>query len=212
MMRNWVLTSGIRLVLLLFPIGSALAFAPPSPLLLRVFRQQHQYPTSYLSSSASSDDCGYSDTEIQDMRELITSLSMERNDHERRTRCKEVLHDVLDQPNGTPARFTNLFEQTLTTIGEEVQLEAKKKYFEQTVGDESSSPEEVSTVKEDGALLDGSNTGDKKKDDGDEQVVPEEREKTPEELQLWALIDLMVQSKTIIKRANGDLGSKSTLG
>ena len=93
-----------------------------------------------------------------------------------------------------------------------MQLEAKKKYFEQTVGDESSSPEEVSTVKEDGALLDGSNTGDKKKDDGDEQVVPEEREKTPEELQLWALIDLMVQSKTIIKRANGDLGSKSTLG
>ena len=205
-MRNWVLTSGIRLVLLLFPIGSALAFAPPSPLLLRGFRQQHQQPTSYLSSSSASEG-GYSDTEIQDMRELITSLSMERNDHERRTRCKEVLHEVLDQPNGTPARFTNLFEQTLTTIGEEVQLEAKKKYFEQTVGDESSSREEVSTVK------DGSNTGDKKeKDDGDEQVVPEEREKTPEELQLWALIDLMVQSKTIIKRANGDLGSKSTLG
>ena len=36
------------------------------------------------------------------------------------------------------------------------------------------------------------------------------RMKSPDELQLWALVDMMVQSKTIVKRRNGELGSKGT--
>lgn len=34
------------------------------------------------------------------------------------------------------------------------------------------------------------------------------RSKSPEELQLWALIDMMVQSKTRVKLHMGSLGSK----
>lgn len=37
-------------------------------------------------------------------------------------------------------------------------------------------------------------------------------EKSEEEQQLWSLIDMMVQSKTAIKRAAGELGKNSTLG
>jgi hypothetical protein len=38
------------------------------------------------------------------------------------------------------------------------------------------------------------------------------QERSSAQLQLWALIDMMVQSKTIVKRASGDLGSQSTFG
>lgn len=34
--------------------------------------------------------------------------------------------------------------------------------------------------------------------------------KTAEELQVWALVDMMVQSKTMVKRANGELGNGGT--
>lgn len=34
--------------------------------------------------------------------------------------------------------------------------------------------------------------------------------KTPEEWQVWALIDMMVQSKTLVKRANGELGNSGS--
>lgn len=139
----------------------------------------------------------YSDEEVKEMRELIFSLSQEPTDHDRRTRLKEVFHEALDRPNGMPKRFTDLFGMLLTKIGEEVQMEAKKKYFE---AQEKQSVEEESS----------DDTDDKVSNDDQEEIPKTERTKTKEELQLWALVDMMVQSKTIVKKANGELGSKGT--
>jgi hypothetical protein len=36
--------------------------------------------------------------------------------------------------------------------------------------------------------------------------------KSETELQLWALIDMLVQSKTIVKKAAGELGSEGKFG
>lgn len=43
-----------------------------------------------------------------------------------------------------------------------------------------------------------------------EQTIPADGSKTPEELQVWALVDMMVQSKTLVKKANGELGNGGT--
>ncbi|GAX24354.1 hypothetical protein FisN_4Lu603 [Fistulifera solaris] len=43
-----------------------------------------------------------------------------------------------------------------------------------------------------------------------EQNPPSDGSKSPQELQVWALIDMMVQSKTLVKRANGELGNGGT--
>lgn len=42
----------------------------------------------------------------------------------------------------------------------------------------------------------------KEEEDEDETVERIVREKTPEELKLWALVDMMVQSKTVFKKYN----------
>jgi hypothetical protein len=43
-----------------------------------------------------------------------------------------------------------------------------------------------------------------------EQNLPSDGSKSPQELQVWALIDMMVQSKTLVKKANGELGNGGT--
>jgi len=134
---------------------------------------------------AQSDD-DYSEKEITDMKDLILSLSLEPTDDSRRSRLIDVFQEALERPNGMPKRFSNLFDKVLIQVGDQVQTEAKRKFFEKKANEV---PEE--------APPDG---------DGDEAT----REKTPDELQLWALVDMMVQSKTIVKQASGDLGSHGT--
>jgi hypothetical protein len=138
----------------------------------------------------------YSEAEVIDMKELIRSLSVEPTDHDRRTRVKNIFHEALGRPNGSPKRFTDLFDKILIQFGDEVQNEAKKKYFE----------EERVAREEERPLVVG---GDSELSDNDD-AHPEKREKTPEELQLWALVDMMVQTKTIVKKNSGELGSKGT--
>jgi hypothetical protein len=43
-----------------------------------------------------------------------------------------------------------------------------------------------------------------------EQNLASDGCKSPQELQVWALIDMMVQSKTLVKKANGELGNGGT--
>jgi hypothetical protein len=131
----------------------------------------------------------YSEQEIAEMKDLIVSLSMEKTDHDRRTRVKEVFVEALARPNGMPQRFSDLFDLVLTQVGDQVQMKAKMKFFEQKQSDEDDETNEDGEL----ALEDG-----------------ELRIKSPEELQLWALVDMMVQSKTIVKKRNGELGSKGT--
>jgi hypothetical protein len=134
----------------------------------------------------------YTEKEIKEMTNLIVSLSLEATDHDRRMRVKEVFVEVLARPNGMPQRFCNLFDSTLTKVGDQVQTYAKKKFFEQQQQEEVQNDDWT----EKDAVIEVSNG------DG------EQRLKSPEELQLWALVDMMVQSKTIVKKRNGELGSK----
>jgi hypothetical protein len=175
----------------LFAVWSALqlqgsqAFVAPS---LSKFRNNNWL--NYASNEAD-----YSETESQEMRDLVLSLSLEPTDHDRRTRVKDVFHEALARPNGMPKRFTDLFDTVLIEVGDKVQSDAKKKFFEDQAAaqvEESSSPTD--------------STNDKDEED----LVPQERTKTPEELQLWALVDMMVQTKTIVKKTNGELGNKGS--
>jgi len=137
----------------------------------------------------------YSDKEVEEMRDLIVSLSLESNDHERRTRVRDVFHEALARPNGMPKRFSDLFDTVLTQVGDQVQMEAKKKFFEDSAAAETPSEDEVEVEEEPVLSSEGEQEG-------------ELRLKSPEELQLWALVDMMVQSKTIVKKQNGELGSR----
>ena len=83
------------------------------------------------NGSSGSDDVGeYSQGETSNMRDLIISLSMEKTDNERRVRLQNIFHEVLDGPNGSPKRFTDLFDRVLAQVGDEIQMEARKRMFE----------------------------------------------------------------------------------
>lgn len=170
-------------------LGNVRAFSPPLLAVVRTAR-----PQSGLRSSSEE----YSEAEALNMKELIISLSMEPTDHDRRTRVKEIFHEALGRPNGSPKRFTDLFDKILIQLGDEVQNEAKKKYFED---DKLGSVEEPTVAVGDGATI---------VESSDDDLQPAKREKSPEELQLWALVDMMVQTKTIVKKNSGELGSKGT--
>lgn len=134
----------------------------------------------------------HNNEDFEEMRELIFSLSKEPTDEDRRTRVQEVFQEALARPNGGPKQFSDLFDTVLTKVGEDVQMEAKKKFLRE----QESSTEEID------------NSADEATTKNTVAEAETERVKTPEELQLWALVDMMVQSKTIVKQANGDLGSK----
>lgn len=147
--------------------------------------------------------------EIQEMEKLILELSKEQNDELRRQKLADILDKELVPPisstnNSTTEdnsnnsseeltlpqeipRFARLFQYSLDTIGETVQTAAREKAMELT--ENSLHVIEDST----GQFVEG--TGP-------------DRIKSEEEMQLWALIDMMVQSKTRVKLYMGSLGSK----
>jgi hypothetical protein len=163
--------------------------------------QTNRRASLYLSETPDLSSAEYLDSEIEEMRDLVWSLSLEPTDESRRQRLRNVFHEALAGPNGMPARFSFLFDQTLTRVGEQVQMEAKKKFFEAQAAQEE---KEGATENDDG------DDDDDRLVDGDDDSVPKPKEKTPDELQLWALVDMLVQSKTIVKRNNRELGSKGT--
>lgn len=152
-------------------------------------------PLSSLSDKDDSSYDNYTPAEVSKMHDVIVSLSEESNDDARRSRLKQILEIGLTGPNGGPKRFAVLFERVLTQVGEQVQREAREKYSERAAasaeeenGDDNLDTESVS--EKDESTETGSTPDDKPV------------EKSPEELKLWALVDMMVQSKTAIKKQN----------
>ena len=108
---------------------------------------------------------------------------------------------------GDAETFSALFQQALEAVGNEVQAEARvlaMQRYEETINEEA-----VATA---AALSDDSNTNGESSPIRVEKVneTSEGTIKSPLETQLWALVDMMVQSKTMIKKAKGQLGSKGT--
>ena len=138
-------------------------------------KQWVNHPILLSSSSSSlhlnSDDIiEYTNEDVTNMRELIFSLSKEETDEDRRLRLTKLFKSErrgngngIDNDNDESAslfvQFAKLFDETITTIGGEMQSTAKKNELE--AGDEY--------------------------------------DKTSDERQLWALVDMMVQSKVLYK-------------
>jgi len=146
----------------------------------------------------------FTQDEINGMDQLILSLSKESDDEKRRERLAAILDkELADSSDNAKAkgdsdetdsgseipRFAELFQLSLDSIGERVQTAARKKALEQQQ-----------------TLDSGVDASDGKSTSEGGDVV--KRQKSQEELQLWALIDMMVQSKTRVKLHMGSLGSK----
>lgn len=181
----------------------ATAFLNPPPTFTRATTSP-SFSRSLYYTTANSNDDKYSQTECQEMRDLILSLSLEPTDHDRRTRVRDVFHEALAGPNGMPKRFTDLFNKILIEVGDEVQNEVKKKFSQDQLLEalvEDNDDGEASII-EDPATAGVEEEG--------EVVPPPKRKKSPEELQLWATVDMMIQTKTIVKKENGELGNEGT--
>jgi hypothetical protein len=169
-------------------------------------RQRRIIGPLYLSSTAGEDDYpSYSETEITDMEELIRSLSQMPTDESRRTKVAQIFHDAFQEEessNGkendyySTKRFCRLFDRVLIQVGDQVRMDASLRIM---------ASEQPAPASDD----------DDNSDSYNESLVTgpiTKREKTPEELQVWALVDMMVQSKTLVKRAAGELGKEGTFG
>lgn len=132
----------------------------------------------------------FTQDEMDGMDKIVISLSKESDDDKRRQRLAEILDQILagaPTVNNEIPRFAKLFQLSLDTIGGEVQTDARGKALVQQQQNE----------------FDGEDVNDTS--DGTERV---KRVKSPEELQLWSLIDMMVQSKTRVKLHMGSIASE----
>jgi hypothetical protein len=140
--------------------------------------------------------------ELDNMEKLIVSLSMESDDNKRRQKLDEILDKELvgalnaescSQGDLDIPRFARLFQMSLDSVGESVQNAARVSALETQKQHEKRMAYEFDAADaENSSEVDG-------------LVRPE---KSQEELQLWALIDMMVQSKTRVKLHMGSLGGK----
>lgn len=126
------------------------------------------------------------------MEELILSLSLEPSDESRRGRLVSIFEMELSKENGAPQEFADQFGLALNVVGARVQDDAREKALKkreeaEALGEEPLEPEPIENKSSD---------------------VPIAMGRTAEEQQLWALIDMMIQSKTLVKKMFGDLGSK----
>lgn len=133
-----------------------------------------------LNSNASDDE--FDSSQRDEVTSLIMRLSEEENDEVRRSNLSSLLRERLNQENSIEAaRFALLWDTTIIEIGSKVQEEARKK-AEETAASQSKE-ELINSDPEVSSNLDGT------------------RIKSAEELKLWAMIDMMIQSKHIIKNA-----------
>eukprot|EP00979_Chaetoceros_neogracilis_P002602 scaffold435_cov275-Chaetoceros_neogracile.AAC.54 len=119
----------------------------------------------------------YTETEIDDMRNTILSISKVKDDETRRSTVVTLMKEKTERDDPKDgAKFVQLWDKTLIVVGGEIQNAAREKAARMAPGTSSSSEDEG------GAVATTAKQGD-------------------DELQLWALVDMMIQSKTIIKKA-----------
>ncbi len=122
------------------------------------------------------------ESENDEIRELIISTSLIPDDEKRRKTLQDILEEKLNQDDvNAAARFAHLWDINIIQIGGEIQnqarIEAEKKQKEKDAASGTSSSEES------GESEDATTT-----------------EKNVKEKQLWSMVDMMVQSKTLIKK------------
>ncbi len=174
----------------------------------------------------------YTEDEIKTMENLILELSLEKDDTIRRAKLSAIFDKVfeldvdaatttsssttntVDGGNAASSsdggggsnegereapRFAQLFQYSLDNVGELVQCAAREKAELLNNSNNSNDSDNGSSSTEE---------ADAKQQGESSTSTTEGRVKSEEELQLWALIDMMVQSKTMVKMYMGSLGSK----
>ena len=147
------------------------------------------------------------------MKDLIIDLSKEGTDDVRRSRLQSIIVQGLEEGDET---FSALFQQALEAVGNEVQAEARElamqRYEERDAAETINEEAVAASAAADASSGDSNNTNGESSPIRVEKVneTSEGTIKSPLETQLWALVDMMVQSKTMIKKAKGQLGSKGT--
>lgn len=126
-------------------------------------------------------DLEFSTNEVNDMENLIVSLSLETTDEIRRDKVEKVFAKEFSKSSEEKKRFTALFDAVLIVVGERVQSDARRRALEKSFEKESPTNGETEEEVQQKGFMDG----------------------TTEERQLWAMVDLMVQTKTIVKKARG---------
>jgi hypothetical protein len=112
--------------------------------------------------------------ETVEIRQMITEISFEKNDDIRRGRVESILLENINQNDAEAgARFAMLWDKTLIEIGGEVQ----------------------NTARAQAELI------NKERKELEKTVEGTEKGKSEGELKLWALVDMMIQSKALIKKA-----------
>jgi len=115
---------------------------------------------------------------VKDMEALIVSLSKEPTDETRRERVQKIFDDKLQKGTGGSSssenaqQFFNLFDQVLIVVGDRTREKAAALQLAAA------------------------------KNDNHEPAAAQAGEKSDAERQVWALVDMMVQSKMIVKRAS----------
>ena len=175
----------------------------------------------------------YTEDEIKTMENLILELSLEKDDTIRRAKLSAIFDKVFEldidatttssssttetadggdaaSSDGSSSssnegereapRFAQLFQYSLDNVGELVQCAAREKaeLLNNSNSSNDSDNGSSSSIEEADAKQQGESS----------TSTTEGRVKSEEELQLWALIDMMVQSKTMVKMYMGSLGSK----
>ena len=168
------------------------------------------FPTSFAAASSDNEEADSTDKtppsppvtptvheftadEVQDMENLVRDLSKEQNDDLRRQKLADILDKELvaavdDDNNNSDSsevtlpqeipRFAQLFQYSLDIVGESVQAAAREKAME---------------LNENSLHVIEDSSGENVPGTGSDRI------KSDEEMQLWALIDMMVQSKTRVK-------------
>ena len=120
--------------------------------------------------------------ELLEIKKKILSLSLEQDDEKRRSTISSIINEKISQED---SQFLQIWDKTLIQVGSELQDEARRLAMIESESDEEGNKENT--------VSDGTTT-----DVGEQETA----NKSKEELQLWATIDMMIQSKTLIKKAS----------
>jgi len=115
----------------------------------------------------------YSEASDDAIEKLILSISKEPTDNSRRARLKTIFDEKIRSDKDQADQFSSQFNKVLITVGDRIKLEVASE---------------------------AQNAKRNHRDIGEEEDTQQTAEKSETALQLWALVDMMVQSKTIVKK------------
>lgn len=136
---------------------------------------------------------------MQEMEQWILSLSLDSDDASRRDKLASLFAEKL---RCSDRSFVPLFDRTLIVVGDRIRAQATAAAAH-TAADRGPSG---------GGGKQGADADEEEQGQFVPRIAPPPPPKSPTECQLWALIDMMVQSKTIVRKSAGQLGSDGSFG